>query len=163
MRTQELFLIYPLLFILINGLISIGDMIFKFNFKYYLFLNSSTLLSIVIFWFPFTVIPNWIVGFSGYSTLVVTTCFLIFLYRFNQNVKQKYKNIIPIFILVGLLCFILFWFIKYPPHGDDMIKYKYYEAMRIQTQNITNFIIYFITFSISLVIFSVKYFYKKHI
>jgi len=46
MRTLELFLIYTILFILKNGCIFIGDKIFKFNFKYYLFLNISTLLSI---------------------------------------------------------------------------------------------------------------------
>mgnify|MGYP000621875567 CR=1 FL=1 len=151
---------YPIIFMSIGLLFFVIDKIFKLNFKYYLYLNLFILVSIIILWFPFTITPNTReFGLSGYFYLLIATSILYFLFRCNKGLKENYKNKFQIIVLSVLLSFVLYWFIKFPPHIGNSGRDDVFPGFIVQKTE--HFIAYFIVFTIAIFFFSIKYYKSK--
>lgn len=155
----------PIIFFLPITLMIIGIIIYILEktmglvFKYHSTKNLILLLSVVICWYPFTVLPEWTVGtFNIYITAMIFVVIFYLMYGMNKWINVRYKNVVQIVFAIILIGFSVYWFLEIPPYGVYTSGSKFED---IPLQETKVFIFNFIVYGFTLIFFTVKYFKSK--
>jgi hypothetical protein len=88
MKTPESFLTLPLIFIVIVSVNMLRNKRLGILTSFDLYLNLLALISVLVFWFPFTIVPNWFVGIKKGLNLIVSLSTALLILRFSGLNKK---------------------------------------------------------------------------
>lgn len=122
--------------------------------NYYFALKILFLLTVIVFWYPYTVMSGWLVGtFNFYTTILITVIIVYLLSSLNNLLRPRYKNWIQILVSLFLLIFSAYWFIKIPPYEIYTIGHPYQDII---LQDTRNYILTFSVYTITLLFFLIQ-------